>query len=129
NSIGRILGDNLTLFPDPRSLFLEMKRSDFFKHGFLAGLGVGLVPALPACASPVQVKSAGKAKNIIFLVSDGMSGGTLAMADHLRYICDGRGSNWLNLYRDGVATRGLMDMASLNSIVTDSAAASSSWGS
>lgn len=106
-----------------------MKRSDFFRHGFLAGLGVGLVPALPACASPVQVKSPGKAKNIIFLVSDGMSSGTLAMADHLKYIRDGRGSNWLNLYREGIATRGLMDMASLNSIVTDSAAASSSWGS
>lgn len=129
NSIGRILGDNLTLFPDPRSLFPEMKRSDFFKHGFLAGLGVGLVPALPACASPVQVKSAGKAKNIIFLVSDGMSVGTMTMADQLRYIRDRRGSNWLNLYREGVATRGVMDMASLNSIVTDSAAASSSWGS
>ncbi len=106
-----------------------MKRSDFFKHGFIAGLGVGLVPALPACTTPVSPRNPGQSKNIIFLVSDGMSAGTLAMADQLRYMRDGRGSTWLNLYREGLATRGLMDMASLNSIVTDSAAASSSWGS
>jgi alkaline phosphatase len=106
-----------------------MRRSDFFKHGFLAGLGVGLVPALPACTTPVSVKNPGNAKNIIFLVSDGMSVGTLTMADQLCYMRDGRGSNWMNLYREGVATRGLMDMSSLNSIITDSAAASSSWGS
>jgi alkaline phosphatase len=106
-----------------------MRRSDFFKHGFLAGLGVSLVPSLPALAGPISVKNPGKAKNIIFLVSDGMSIGTLSMADQLRYMRDGRGSNWVNLYREGIATRGLMDMSSLNSIVTDSAAASSSWGS
>lgn len=106
-----------------------MRRSDFFKHGFLAGLGVGLVPAFPAIANTINVKNPGTAKNIIFLVSDGMSIGTLTMADQLRYMRDGRGSTWVNLYREGIATRGLMDMTSLNSIVTDSAAASSSWGS
>ncbi len=106
-----------------------MKRSDFFKHGFIAGLGVGLLPALPACTTPFSIKNPGKTKNIIFLVSDGMSIGTLTMADQLRYMREGLGSTWVNLYREGVASRGLMDMSSLNSIVTDSAAASSSWGS
>ncbi len=106
-----------------------MRRSDFFKHGFLAGLGVGLIPALPACTTPISIKNPGRTKNIIFLVSDGMSVGTLTMADQLRQMRDGRGSAWVNLYREGLAARGLMDMSSLNSIVTDSAAASSSWGS
>jgi alkaline phosphatase len=106
-----------------------MKRSDFFKHGFLAGLGASIAPAIPVFANRISVNNPGKTKNIIFMVSDGMSSGTLAMADQLRYMRDGIGSNWINLYRDGVASRGLMDMASLNSIVTDSAAASSSWGS
>ncbi len=105
-----------------------MKRRDFFRHGFIAGLGVGLMPALPACTTPAGMKNPGGAKNIIFMVSDGMSNGTLVMADQLRYRKEGRGSNWLNLYREGKAQRALMDMASLNSIVTDSAAASSSWG-
>jgi len=105
-----------------------MKRSDFFKHGFVASLGAGLLPSIPLSQS-LTIKNPGKAKNIIFLVSDGMSTGTLTMADQLRYRRDGKGSNWLDLYRDQRAVRGLMDMASLNSLVTDSAAASSSWGS
>lgn len=106
-----------------------MKRSDFFRHGFVAGLGIGILPALPACTSALNLRNPGTAKNIIFLVSDGMSNSTLTMADQLLQRKEGRGSNWLNLYREGKASRGLMDMTSLNSIVTDSAAASSSWGS
>ena len=106
-----------------------MKRSDFFRHGFVAGLGIGILPALPACTSALNLNNPGKAKNIIFLVSDGMSSSTLAMADQLLHRKEGRGTNWLNLYREGKANRALMDMASLNAIVTDSAAASSSWGS
>jgi alkaline phosphatase len=105
-----------------------MRRSDFFKHGFVASVGAGLLPSIPL-TNTFTIKDAGKAKNIIFLVSDGMSTGTLTMADQLRYRRDGIGSNWLNVYREQRATRGLMDMASLNSLVTDSAAASSSWGS
>jgi alkaline phosphatase len=69
-----------------------------------------------------------KAKNIIFMVSDGMSNGTLTMADHFLQRKEGRGSHWLDLYRQGKAKRGMMDMSSANSMVTDSAAASSSWG-
>lgn len=105
-----------------------MRRSDFFKHGFVASLGAGILPSIPLTQT-FTLKKAGKAKNIIFLVSDGMSIGTLTMADQLRYLRDGIGSNWLNLYREQRATRALMDMASLNSLVTDSSAASSSWGS
>jgi alkaline phosphatase len=40
----------------------------------------------------------------------------------------GQGSNWLQLYKDSKVNRALMDMSSASSIVTDSAAASSSWG-
>jgi len=69
-----------------------------------------------------------KAKNIIVLVSDGMSTGTLNMADLYLSRKTGKGSNWLNLYREDKVNRALMDMASASSIVTDSAAASSSWG-
>src|SRR5690606_580015 len=69
-----------------------------------------------------------KAKNIIFLVSDGMSSGTLSMADQFLYRSTGQRSNWMKLYQENLVSRSLMETASANSIVTDSAAASSSWG-
>lgn len=69
-----------------------------------------------------------KARNIIFMVSDGMSSGTLAMSDILGQRKYGKPSHWLNLYRENKVKRALMDMASASSVVTDSAAASSSWG-
>ena len=69
-----------------------------------------------------------KAKNIIFLVSDGMSTGTLNMADLYLNRKFGTGSNWLQLYKDNRVSRALMDTASASSIVTDSSAGSSSWG-
>lgn len=70
----------------------------------------------------------GKAKNIIFMISDGMSLGTLSMADLYSRNILGKGSNWLNLYHERKVTRALMDTASASSIVTDSAAASSAFG-
>jgi alkaline phosphatase len=68
------------------------------------------------------------AENIIFLVSDGMSCGTLQMADLLSMQKFGKQSQWLRLYERPTVRRALMDTASANSWVTDSAAASSSWG-
>ena len=104
-----------------------MNRRDFFKTGTIAGLGAALWPGISLKNSSFEIKNT--AKNIIFLVSDGMSAGTLQMADLLRRRKDGRSSSWVQLYKDEKVTRALMDMSSLNSSVTDSAAASSSWGS
>ncbi len=104
-----------------------MNRRHFFQHTALATLGSGLVLNHPF--NPLADKRASKkAKNIIMIVSDGMSMGTLTMADLLIQRLQGRGSHWLNLYRDHKVSRGLMDMASASSMITDSAAASSSWG-
>ncbi|MDP1589389.1 MAG: alkaline phosphatase, partial [Prosthecobacter sp.] len=61
-------------------------------------------------------------------MSDGMSQGTLTMADHFLQRRDGRHSHWIQLYRDNRVVRSLMDTCSANSLVTDSAAAGSSWG-
>lgn len=68
------------------------------------------------------------AKNIIFLVSDGMSTGTLNMTDLYLNRKFGKSSNWIQLYKDNRVSRALMDTASASSIVTDSSAGSSSWG-
>lgn len=109
-----------------------MKRRSFFKNTSLAAIGASLSPSILAnsgCQSTILEEDLSKtAKNIIFLVSDGMSSGTLNMADILAQRKLGRPSCWVDLYRQNKVKRALMDTASASSIVTDSAAASSSWG-
>jgi len=104
-----------------------MNRRSILKGGLLAGLGIPFISVNDVIAnSSVKGK---KVKNIIMLVSDGMSIGTLNMADLYSLRALGKGTNWLQLYRDAKGSRALMDTASASSMVTDSAAASSSWGS
>jgi alkaline phosphatase len=108
-----------------------MDRRKFFKNGSLFALGTSILNPFDLAANSIDfdtIKSNKKAKNIIVVVSDGMSIGTLNMADLYLSRKTGSGSNWLQLYKDNKITRALMDMSSANSIVTDSAAASSSWG-
>lgn len=107
-----------------------MKRRNFFKNGTLGAIGASLfTPFESLKASNFEhTWKRKKAKNIIMLVSDGMSTGTLNMADLYLSRKTGKGSAWLNLYKENKVSRALMDMASASSIVTDSAAASSSWG-
>lgn len=107
-----------------------MKRRSFFKKSSLALVGASLFSPFDLLASNQKpVLPNGKiAKNIIFMVSDGMSIGTLTMADLLLQRKEGRRSKWLSLYDEGKVTRSLMDTASANALVTDSAAASSAWG-
>ncbi len=108
-----------------------MKRRQFFKNAGLFGLGSVLLNPIQTFAITTDNDndfSNKTPKNIIFLVSDGMSTGTLSMADLFMRRAYGKGSRWLDLYRNNKAKRGLMDMASASSIVTDSSAASSSWG-
>lgn len=108
-----------------------MNRRKFFKNGSLAALGGALINPFQSTADTLDFSTTfknKKAKNIIFLVSDGMSSGTLNMADLFLNRTYGKGSNWLQLYKDNKVNRALMDTASASSIVTDSAAGSSSWG-
>ncbi|MFW6348076.1 MAG: alkaline phosphatase [Cyclonatronaceae bacterium] len=116
-----------------------MNRKDFLKFGALSGLFVGTA-GLAGCAPETEATTtnisagssasyAGKAKYVIFLVSDGMSHGTLQMADMMRRRQYGKASKWISLYEENKVARGLMDMETGNSTVPDSAAVSSSWGS
>lgn len=105
-----------------------MNRRKFFRNGSLAAMGATILNPFSVIGAPTEENKNKKAKNIILLVSDGMSTGTLNMADLLQSRKTGVGSNWLQLYKDNRVTRALMDTASASSIVTDSAAASSSWG-
>ncbi|MCW3464588.1 alkaline phosphatase [Chitinophaga nivalis] len=104
-----------------------MKRRDFFRNTSLGLLGTAMVAPVRTFAR--QISSQGHhARNIIFLVSDGMSTGTLNMASLLLQRKEGRQSHWLQLYETNQVARALMSTASASSLVTDSAAASSAWG-
>lgn len=106
-----------------------MNRRRFLKgSSVLAGLFT-LGPSV-ILANDVEAisKKAKKAKNIIFLISDGMSCGTLQMADLYSQHILGKNTEWINLYKENKVSRALMDTASASSPVTDSAAASSSFG-
>lgn len=104
-------------------------RRDFLKTGALSGLVAGTVFA--GCSTGLngrESKWRGEAKNVIILVSDGMSIGTLSMADQMKRMQHGSTSTWVSLYEQNILKRGLMEMSSATSIVTDSAAAGASWG-
>ena len=109
----------------------NFSRRDFLKTGALStfALGGGLIGR--SADTKKKIKSrVGDAKNVIFLVVDGMSAGTMAVADLMKQEQYGDKTNWVKLYEsDREYHRGLMDMASLNSTVTGSASAASSWGS
>jgi len=109
-----------------------MNRRFFLKNGSIFTLGSTLLAPIGLRANSVELNEINnnkKAKNIIMLVSDGMSSGTLNMADMYLRRKYGKGSNWLRYYEQNKVSRGLMDMASASSLITDSSAASSSWGS
>ncbi|MBZ4192569.1 alkaline phosphatase [Niabella beijingensis] len=106
-----------------------MNRKHFFRNSSLALAGTVLSGNLFGQKAGIKTaRAAGRVKNIIFMVSDGMSTGTLNMADLLMQRKYGKRSTWLQLYEEQKAVRALMDTASANSLVTDSAAGSSAWG-
>ncbi|WP_080779236.1 alkaline phosphatase [Chryseobacterium phocaeense] len=106
-----------------------MERRQFLKGSALVSGLLTLNPADFFANSMKEIpEPRKKAKNIIFMISDGMSSGTLAMADLYSRNILGKTTNWMNLYDENKVSRALMDTASASSIVTDSAAASSSFG-
>ncbi|MCB1132147.1 MAG: alkaline phosphatase, partial [Verrucomicrobiae bacterium] len=102
-------------------------RRDLLKTLGLGGVA-GLVGTRAALAEETVSRPAGKVRGIVYMVSDGMSPGVLTLAEKWSQLARGRGTKWWELYNDRSVARGLMDTASANSMVTDSAAASSSWG-
>ncbi|WP_031530338.1 alkaline phosphatase [Dyadobacter crusticola] len=104
-----------------------MKRRDFFTNSSAALLaGPALFRGNSETSAPV--KKGNIAKNIIFMVSDGMSTGTLNMADLLLKRKHGRDTSWMKLYLEQTGSRAFMETSSSNALVTDSAAGSSAWG-
>lgn len=116
-----------------------MQRRQFFQWSAWGSLGTAFATEkwsrfAAANGSTKPSQPATVAKNIIFLVSDGMSAGTLQLADLYSSLKLGQRSQWMQLLESGQSpngqpiSRALMETASANSWVTDSAAASSAWG-
>lgn len=111
-----------------------LNRRSFLRASSVAASAGALSSPLNAAASPRKNSRAarlgeGYPRRIIHVVADGMSLGTLSCADQLARHEQGRGLHWLELVNRPDAHTALMDMRSLDSLVTDSAAAASSWGS
>ena len=95
-----------------------------------AGVGATSALVFPNLSCAAERPSGKKPRHIIHMVADGMSMGTLTCADHLsRILRGGRGLTWISLLNDPAIVGAWVNMRSLNSLVTDSAAAASSWGS
>ncbi len=104
---------------------MTMNRRFFFKGaGVLAGVAGGLETLEAAAQRP-----GARPRRIIFMVADGMSPSVLPLAEQFSLRVRGKGLLWQALLNRPEARRGWMDMASLDSLVTDSSSASSSWGS
>ncbi|MBX3323666.1 MAG: alkaline phosphatase [Phycisphaeraceae bacterium] len=101
-------------------------RREFLGIGAAGGL-LAVGPALGR-APTVRPARAGTARNVIFMVSDGMSQGTLTIADVMLRRVHGRGSHWAELWLREGSRRSVMQTYSADALVTDSAAAGSAWG-
>lgn len=95
------------------------------RRDFLGAGAAGLISA----SSLSRIEADESPRNIIFCVSDGMPASTLSMADQFLWLTAGRRSYWARLMSQEGVVNGLQETRSLSSIVTDSSAASSAWGS
>ena len=106
-------------------------RRDFLKFAGLGSLvfGAGSARALGADGREASANSAKRqAKNVIFMVSDGMCFSVLSAAQTYLTRTEKRSSHWMKMYGELPVVRSLCETESASSIVTDSAAAASCWG-
>jgi alkaline phosphatase len=108
---------------------MPVNRRRFFRQsGALAATSVA-APAVLRAADVAGPRAGQRPRHIIHLVSDGMSSGMLTCADHLSQLTRRRGLTWLQLLNRPDVHAGVMNVRSLNSLVTDSSASSCAWGS
>jgi alkaline phosphatase len=106
-------------------------RRDFLTFAGLGSLvfGAGSSRALGAEGREASANSAKRqAKNVIFMVSDGMCFSVLTAAQTYLTRTEKRSSHWMKMYAERPVVRSLCETDSASGIVTDSAAAASCWG-
>lgn len=84
-------------------------------------------PSDATTAAPAVVQPKSPARNLILIVADGTSNGALTLADQFVKFKGGKASNWRRVSSTTGTARSLQCTSSADSIVTDSAAASSAW--
>ncbi len=107
-------------------------RRHFFKGSSLLAASAAAVTGAPYIARSAEERLAQpgqKPKKIIHIVSDGMSMGTLTCSDLFSQLTRKRALTWTQLWKNPAAKMALVNTRSLNSMVTDSSAGSSAWGS
>jgi len=105
-------------------------RRQILQGGVSLPLAGGLFPlAAPRRPGSDDPRQDGEVRNIIFMVSDGMSAGVPELAESFSQFVRGRSTNWHALARDPGTVRGYLQTGSLSSMVTDSSAASTAWAS
>lgn len=103
----------------------DIARRDWLKTAFLGS--TALMTGRELSAQP-DAPAAKKVRGVVLMVSDGMSPGVLTLAEAYSKLTRKRGTQWWQLLNHRGVVGGLMDTASANSMVTDSAAAASAWG-
>jgi len=103
-------------------------RRDFLRASVVTSAVFGAETALTAKDSRRSAEAGRAPRNVIFMVSDGMNHGALALARQYRGLAEQRETHWTRLYRERPVVRSLVETFSANSCVTDSAAAASAWG-
>jgi len=104
-------------------------RRNFLKTASITSAILGApMSQLAAARTRGAAENGGTARNVIFMVSDGMNLGAMTLAQYHLQRTTGKATHWMRLYRERPAVRGLVETCSANSLVTDSAAAASAWG-
>lgn len=112
-----------------RSAGLSRRRFMGASLASVAGAGLLAPPALGRSAPADRARASGRptARNVIFLIADGMSIGTLTLADMMHRRTTGKPCHWCSLWLDPKAKRSMVRTHAADSIVTDSAAAGTAW--
>ncbi len=103
-------------------------RRDFLRASVLTGAVFGADKSLTAAGTRQTAANRGAARNVIFMVSDGMNHGALSLSRQYQSLILQKEAHWNRLYREHPVVRCLAETFSANSCVTDSAAAASAWG-
>lgn len=94
-----------------------------------AGAAAAAIPAAVTTRAHGRVRSSSpRAMNLVFMVADGMSYGTLTLADACHRQRFDRGSTWVSLFNEKNVRRSSAFTYSADSLVTDSAAGAAAWG-
>lgn len=103
------------------------RNSGVDRRSFLRATGLAAAAAAVAPSVAYGGRSRNNPRNVIFMVSDGMSQGTMTLADMVTKHRTGQHSAWTELLQTEGVKRALMTTHSADRWVTDSAAGGCAW--